>query len=116
VHTFGALVVPLIVNSVPAGQSACGVHDDWLGKLVYVPAAQAAHMRSALELASATTWLPGAHSLQALHTLTFSVALKEPPAQPAHWRFVVVEPGTLTKVPAAQATQEAHESALALPL
>jgi hypothetical protein len=93
-HTGGEVGVAAAVCSVPAAQAPSGRHVDWFGDDEYVPAAQAAHWRSALTLPGVLTYLPGAQVLQGVQLASLVVVLKLPlahPAHPAHVRSAVAE-------------------------
>ena len=69
---------------------------DWLLSVEKVPDAQAVQLRSLVGLPPALTNVPGAQSVQAVHTVAFEVTLAEPLGHAAHHRSVVALPSART--------------------
>jgi hypothetical protein len=73
-----------------------------------VPAAQAKHVRSVVEVPALATDCPGAQSEKAWQRGAFSAVLKEPAGHAAKALSVVAVPAVITSCPAAQTDHGTH--------
>jgi hypothetical protein len=69
------MLVPATVRSVPASQVSCARHIDWFACAVYVPSAQAAHVRFVIASGVFVIRSPAGQFVQAVQLAAFSEVL-----------------------------------------
>jgi hypothetical protein len=91
-------VVPAVLTYSPATHAVHAVHNAWFALAVYVPLAQAVHVRSLVAEPFDTTRWPGAHVALAAHAV----------AELLSWSHVSPMHSTFAAVPPAQYVPDAH--------
>jgi hypothetical protein len=96
VQTGGAIDVPAIVWTVPAGHAVSGVQLAWLGLLEYSPEVHGAHVRSTDADGAFETNVPGMHVVHGVQLAVLTDVENVPAAQDAHTRSLVPLPAEAT--------------------